>query len=147
VPTPRPGPTGAFPDACDEPLPSALAILLARRHLSVTSLGSLLRAEGVAISRSRLHQLATGAGAAPTPEQLERLASVLGVGPGFFAEYRLWRARALLDPNVVGFDRAMANFDRLRGRRRVPGLDAAAGEAPPDPRYPPSVTRKSKEPA
>ena len=59
-------------------------------------------------------------GAPPTAEQLERLASVLGVSPGYFAEYRLWRARALLDPGVVGFDRAMANFDRLRGRRDIP---------------------------
>ena len=90
--------------------------------------GSLLRAEGIAISRTRLHQLSSGTGAPPTAEQLERLASVLGVSPGYFAEYRLWRARALLDPGVVGFDRAMANFDRLRGRRDLPfGRDRGAG--------------------
>ena len=68
------------------------------------------------MSKTRLHQLCSGAGAPPTAEQIERLASVLGVVPEFFAEYRLWRLRALLDPSVVGFDRAMANLDRVRGR-------------------------------
>jgi transcriptional regulator with XRE-family HTH domain len=102
---------------CEEPLPEALAELLRRRGLTLAGVGSLLRAEGLTISRTRLHQLASGQGASPTAEQMERLASVLGVNPGFFAEYRLWRIRALLDPATVGFDRAMANFERLRGRR------------------------------
>jgi hypothetical protein len=139
--TPDRGP--AVPLASEEPLHVALTALLARRALTVSSLGSLLRAEGIAISRTRLHQLCSGSGAPPTAEQLERLASVLGVSPGHFAEYRLWRARALMDPGVVGFDRAMANFDRLRGRGEVSVLRApepAAGS-----RYPPPVTRQSKE--
>ena len=106
--------------------------------------GSLLRAEGIAISRTRLHQLCSGSGAPPTAEQLERLASVLGVSPGYFAEYRLWRVRALLDPAVVGFDRAMANFDRLRG---PPGpADRVGGPTRiPASRYPAavSVSRRS----
>ncbi|MEI6547604.1 MAG: alpha/beta fold hydrolase, partial [Burkholderiales bacterium] len=41
------------------------------------------RREGIAISRTRLHQLCSGSGAPPTAEQLERLASVLGVSPGY----------------------------------------------------------------
>jgi transcriptional regulator with XRE-family HTH domain len=94
--------------------------LLDRRGLTVAALGSLLRAEGIAISRTRLHQLCSGTGAPPTAEQIERIASVLGVSPGYFAEYRLSRVRALLDPAVVGFERAMANFNRLRGRRNLP---------------------------
>lgn len=133
----------SLPVASDEPLHVAVAALLERRGLSLTSLGSLLRAEGIAISRTRLHQLCTGSGAPPSAEQIERLASVLGVSPGHFAEYRLWRARALLDPGVVGFDRAMANFDRLRGRRNVPG--GGDGDPFAGPRYPAPVTRHSKE--
>ena len=66
--------------------------------------------------------------------------SVLGVNPGYFAEYRLWRARALLDPGVVGFDRAMANFDRLRGRRGIPYDAEADGEE--GPRYPGRVSSR-----
>jgi hypothetical protein len=133
----------AVPLPSDEPLHVAIGVLLARRALSVSALGSVLRAEGVAISRTRLHQLCSGTGAPPTAEQLERLASVLGVSPGHFAEYRLWRARALLDPAVVGFDRAMANFDRLRGRRDVPAMPR--GEQAARSRYPAPVRSQSKE--
>jgi transcriptional regulator with XRE-family HTH domain len=132
-----------LPAASDEPLPASVAVVLERRGLSVSGLGSLLRAEGIAISRTRLHQLCSGTGAPPTAEQLERMASVLGVSPGYFAEYRLWRARALLDPAIVGFDRAMANFDRLRGRRDLPISrpdDPDAGS-----RYPGAVSTDFKE--
>jgi transcriptional regulator with XRE-family HTH domain len=117
VPQPMPDGRQALPGVTDEPLSVALPLLLAKRRLTIGALAGLLRAEGIAISRTRLHQLSTGSGAPPTPEQLERLASVLGVNPSHFAEYRLWRTRALLDPGVVGFDRAMANFERLRGNR------------------------------
>lgn len=134
-----------LPAVCDEPLSVAIATVLERRGLSVSSLGSLLRAEGIAISRTRLHQLCSGTGAPPTAEQLERLASVLGVSPGYFAEYRLWRVRALLDPAIVGFDRSMANFDRLRGRRDLPigrEEDPYLGS-----RYPDEVSSQSEESA
>lgn len=132
-----------LPAASEEPLSVSVAAILDRRGMSVSGLGSLLRAEGIAISRTRLHQLCSGTGAPPTAEQLERLASVLGVSPGYFAEYRLWRVRALLDPAIVGFDRAMANFDRLRGRRDLPvgrEDDPHSGS-----RYPDAVTSQSKE--
>jgi transcriptional regulator with XRE-family HTH domain len=132
-----------LPGASDEPLSVSIAAVLERRGISVSALGSLLRAEGIAISRTRLHQLCSGTGAPPTAEQLERLASVLGVSPGYFAEYRLWRVRALLDPAIVGFDRSMANFDRLRGRRDLP----IGREEDPDSgsRYPDAVSSQSKE--
>ncbi len=101
----------------DAPLPEALSELLLSRGFALPRLASLLRAEGLTIGRTRLDQLSRGEGPPPTPEQMERLANVLGVSPGYFAEYRLWRARSLLDPGVVGFDRAMANFARFRGGR------------------------------
>jgi hypothetical protein len=133
----------ALPSATDEPLSTALPVLLERRRLTAGALAGLLRAEGVAISRTRLHQLSTGSGAPPTPEQLERLASVLGVSPAYFAEYRLWRVRALLDPGIVGFDRAMANFDRLRGGRAGRVLDDPGPRA--GSRYPPPVRSQVEE--
>ena len=132
---PMPDGRPTLPGVTDEPLSVALPVLIDRRGMTVGGLAGVLRAEGIAISRTRLHQLATGSGAQPTPAQLERLASVLGVSPSHFAEYRLWRVRALLDPNIVGFDRAMANFSRLRGGR---GLDERS--APRGSRYPPPVT-------
>lgn len=129
------------PALSDEPLPEALAAILERRGMTVADLGSLLRAEGLTIGRTRLHQLATGTGPQPTPSQLDRLASVLGVSPSHFAEHRLWRARCLLDPAAVGFDRAMANFARFRGRRQ--GL--VVGPRPSDGRYPDSVKVSANE--
>jgi transcriptional regulator with XRE-family HTH domain len=143
VPAPLPDRRAPLPAVNDEPLCVALAAILARRGLSVSALGSLLRAEGVAISRTRLHQLCSGTGAPPTAEQLERLAGVLGVSPGYFAEYRLWRARALLDPAAVGFERAMANFVRLRGRREY--LTGDGDHPSPGSRYPDAVSSQSKE--
>lgn len=140
---PLPDRRPSLPAVSDESLAVAIAAVLEHRSISVSSLGSLLRAEGIAISRTRLHQLCSGSGAPPTAEQLERLASVLGISPGYFAEYRLWRARALLDPAIVGFDRAMANFDRLRGRR---DLSMGRSEDPySGSRYPDPVSSQSKE--
>jgi Helix-turn-helix domain len=140
---PMPEGRPALPRVTDEPLSAALPALMARRRLTTGALAGLLRAEGVAISRTRLHQLSTGSGAPPTREQLERLASVLGVSPSYFAEYRLWRVRALLDPGVVGFDRAMANFRRLRAGRGERVLDDAGAQL--GSRYPPPVPRESEE--
>jgi transcriptional regulator with XRE-family HTH domain len=110
----------------DAPMSEALGELMRHRGLGLSSLAGLLRAEGVTIGRTRLAQLQSGKGAPPSPEQMERLAGVLGVSPAFFAEYRLWRTRSLLDPAVVGFDRAMANLHRLRGRRALEEDNAQA---------------------
>lgn len=106
-------------EVTEEPMPLAIERLLAGRGWSRRDLAALLRAEGMTIGRSRLNQICSGTGAPASPEQIERLASVLGVSPGFFAEYRLWKTRRLLDPSVVGFERAMSNFGRLRGRRSI----------------------------
>jgi transcriptional regulator with XRE-family HTH domain len=113
----------------DASLPEALGALMSRRGLRLSEVGGLLRAEGITIGRARLSQLASGQGRPASPDQLERLAAVLGVEPSFFAEYRLWRARSLLDPESVGFDRAMANLARLRGQRLddVSGARRASG--------------------
>jgi transcriptional regulator with XRE-family HTH domain len=127
----------------DEPLPEALGAILDRRGMTVAGLASLLRAEGLTIGRTRLHQIATGTGPPPTLAQLERLAEALGLSPSYFAEFRLWRARSLLDPSVVGFDRAMSNFARLRGQHD--GL-AALAPRPSDGRYP-DGTSANKETA
>lgn len=115
-------------------MPEALAALLEHRGLAVATLGSLLRAEGLTISRTRLHQIIAGQGAPATGEQIERLAAVLGVGPSHFAEYRLLRTRALIDPRAVGFERAMANHARLSGASEPNG--ATDDGHPGDGRYP-----------
>jgi len=53
----------------------------------------------------------------PSPRSLELIARVLNVEPEFFAEYRMWKLRAELDPHQVGFDAAMQRFSELSGER------------------------------
>jgi transcriptional regulator with XRE-family HTH domain len=106
------------------------------------AVASILRAEGLTIGRTRLHQIAAGQGPPPSAVHLERLAQVLGVGPSYFAEYRLWKVRSLLDPNEVGFERAMDNLGRLNGRRERPRiLDGADSPASAGSRYPSRVSK------
>jgi hypothetical protein len=125
----------------DVPLPEALGVLLARRGVSLAGVASILRAEGLTIGRTRLHQIAAGQGPPASAVHMERLAQVLGVGPSYFAEYRLWKVRSLLDPSEVGFDRAMENLSRLNGRRERPRMVDAA-DAPQNgvARYPSAVS-------
>jgi transcriptional regulator with XRE-family HTH domain len=51
----------------------------------------------------------------PGPRAIEQIARALEVPPEHFAEYRLAKARAALDPKYVGLERALKE-----------GLDAAA---------------------
>jgi transcriptional regulator with XRE-family HTH domain len=53
----------------------------------------------------------------PSPETLRDVAQALGVDPGVFPEYRLARARQLLDERVQGLEaalRALEAFDLTR---------------------------------
>jgi transcriptional regulator with XRE-family HTH domain len=122
----------------DRPLHEALAGLVRRRGLTLAGLAAILRAEGLTIGRTRLHQIAAGQGPPASAAHMERLAQVLGVAPSFFAEYRLWRVRSLLDPGAVGFDRAMENLGRMNGRRGAPRVVSVNGRphAPDADRYP-----------
>lgn len=126
----------------DAPLPEALAVLLDRRNVSLASVAAILRAEGLTIGRTRLHQIAAGQGPPASATHMERLAQVLGVGPSYFAEYRLWKVRSLLDPTEVGFERAMENLGRLNGRREQPRiLEAVDSSARGGSRYPAEVSK------
>lgn len=129
----------------DAPLPEALGVLLARRGVSLASVASILRAEGLTIGRTRLHQIAAGQGPPASAVHMERLAQVLGVAPSYFAEYRLWKVRSLLDPNEVGFERAMENLGRLNGRRERPRMVDGAGTPQNGVARYPSAVSKVKE--
>lgn len=124
----------------DRPLHEALVLLLSRRGMSLTGLAAILRAEGLTIGRTRLHQIAAGQGPPASSSHMERLSQVLGVAPSYFAEYRLWRVRSLLDPGVVGFERAMENLSRMNGRRTAPRVQTNGRPHGVDgDRYPSSV--------
>lgn len=124
------------------PLPEALSALLSRRGASLASVASILRAEGLTIGRTRLHQIAAGQGPPASAVHMERLAQVLGVGPSYFAEYRLWKVRSLLDPVEVGFERAMENLGRLNGRGERPRMvDDPDSPSTAASRYPAPVSK------
>lgn len=121
------------------------------------TLKRLVKAKGTSITR--LYDKAEWKGPGPKPskgqldkamtgerplrlEALEMLAVAADEKPTIFAEVRLARARALLDPDQVPFHDALANLARIervlrtgRGRRDASGREGPS--APRDPRDPP----------
>lgn len=55
----------------------------------------------------------------PSADTLERLAEALGVEADAFAEYRLAKARELLDERQVGLEEATAHLDRITAALRT----------------------------
>jgi transcriptional regulator with XRE-family HTH domain len=54
----------------------------------------------------------------PSMRAMELIARACGVGPEYFAEYRLAAAMRELDPTEVGLEQALKNLNaRLAGRR------------------------------
>jgi transcriptional regulator with XRE-family HTH domain len=95
------------------------------RHAAGLSQPELFRATaGVSLDTIRALERdpgvrsAAGRGRAryPSAATLEALSAALGVEPDEFPEYRLARARALLDERVVGLDGALATYERIRSR-------------------------------
>jgi hypothetical protein len=74
-------------------------------------------------------------------ELIELMAAGLDVPPETFEEYQLAKLRAMIDPDVVGFERAVANAAALGGgglaangrRRPATPAEAEALIAPPAP--------------
>jgi transcriptional regulator with XRE-family HTH domain len=77
---------------------------------------------GRRVSTSYIQQIEWGK-TPPSSEVLEAIAAHFGIPPEAFAEYRLARARDLLDDYVVGLAAAVANYELLA--REVPALRAA----------------------
>lgn len=69
-------------------------------------------------------QFERGAGY-PLPETLERLAHALGVEPDYFVEWRLARARRLLDERAVGLGEASHNMALVESLLLSHEVDAA----------------------
>ena len=49
----------------------------------------------------------------PAPKVIEAVSDALSVAPETFAEYRLWQARRLLDPQEVGLNEAVRSLNEL----------------------------------
>jgi transcriptional regulator with XRE-family HTH domain len=118
----------------DLPFHEAFADLKAARGVSLRALHRATKEfdpAGSGISTGHLGRLAQGADL-PSPAAIALIARALQVQPGYFAEFRLAEARALLDERRPGgLDAALEHWRRLepylapvpevtRQRRRTP---------------------------
>jgi transcriptional regulator with XRE-family HTH domain len=67
----------------------------------------------------------------PTVEVLEKLSAALGVEPATFPEYRLARARELLDERAHGLEEALRCLDAFDAAQRRLAEEATASAAQP----------------
>lgn len=87
--------------------------------------------DGRGLTHAHINMLANGRDK-PSLRAMELIAAACQVEPEYFAEYRLAAAMRALDPEVVGFDNALANLnDRLAARR---GTGRPGHARPPRPR-------------
>jgi transcriptional regulator with XRE-family HTH domain len=73
--------------------------------------------DGRGLTHAHINTLANGRDK-PSLRAMELIARACGVEADYFAEYRLATAMRELDPEIVGFEQALANLDaRLAARR------------------------------
>jgi transcriptional regulator with XRE-family HTH domain len=102
------------------PFGQALRALMDDRRLSYRGLAEATRLiDGKGMTHAHINMLANGHDK-PSIRAMELLAQALGVGAGYFAEYRLAAAMRELDPTEVGLEQALENLNaRLAGRRQA----------------------------
>jgi len=73
--------------------------------------------DGRGLTHAHINMLANGRDK-PSLRAMELVAAACRVSPDYFAEYRLAEAMRALDPDVVGFEQAVANLnERLKASR------------------------------
>jgi transcriptional regulator with XRE-family HTH domain len=73
--------------------------------------------DGRGFTHAHINMLANGHDK-PSVRAMEVIAHACGVDAEYFAEYRLAAAVRDLDPEIVGFEQALANLDARLGARR-----------------------------
>jgi transcriptional regulator with XRE-family HTH domain len=117
-----------MPDAMAEDYRARIARLRAARGMSLEDLAFEARSHAPkgTVSLSLIQKrLAPGSTAQPTPQMLEALAGALGVDPSEFGEYRLAKARQLLDEREHGLDDALATLTQLTDALRIAAVRSA----------------------
>jgi transcriptional regulator with XRE-family HTH domain len=100
----------------DKPFGDALRALMKARGVSYRTLAQATRRlDGRGITHAHINMLANGHDK-PSLRSMELVAQACGVGPDYFAEYRLATAMRDLDPAEVGLEQALTN---LNARRRA----------------------------
>jgi transcriptional regulator with XRE-family HTH domain len=105
----------------DKPFGDALRTLMDERELTFRSLAEQTRMiDGKGMTHAHLNMLANGHDK-PSTRAMELIAQACGLGPEYFAEYRLARAMRELDPTEVGLEQALANLSARLDERRTAG--------------------------
>jgi len=118
----------------DAPFGPALRELMQAGEMTFSSLSRATKAAdpaGKGIARGHLNMLTNGHDK-PSIRVMELVAAACGVNPSHFAEYRLRDARRGLDPEVVGWEKALENLSASYAAahpRRKRGTRAPASAA------------------
>jgi transcriptional regulator with XRE-family HTH domain len=113
-----------------QPFGDALRELMTARGLTYRELAQRTRAlDGKGMTHAHINMLANGHDR-PSTRAMELIAQVCGVDPSHFAEYRLVSAMRELDPDEVGFERALENLNARLGARRRSAAKARPARAP-----------------
>jgi hypothetical protein len=115
-----------------EPFGTKLKRLVAEQRTSIARVydEAPWNGDGPKPSKASLDQALTGRRPLRR-EVIELMAAGLGVPPETFDEYRLAQLRAMIDPDVVGFERAVENMVALGGgdiAADTPDQEAARAE-------------------
>ena len=99
--------------------PEALAVLMKEVGLSYRQLARKTKdvdPSGKGLTHATIN-MAVNRHDKITPRAIELIAKACGVPPSYFAEYRLAELRDLYDPEIVGLDKALRNYDQLLSER------------------------------
>lgn len=108
----------ALPKQSDLAFKDALFVLMDRDELSFRQLAQKTKGiDGKGVTHSFLNMVVNGHDK-PSERAMTLIAQVFHITPDYFVEYRFAEGRKLLDPEVVGFDKALENLNRLWGEQR-----------------------------
>lgn len=94
-----------------KPFPAAVKELLDELEISQRELARRTNTHGWGHT-STVNFLVRGE-TKPSIKAMEQIARALEVPPDYFAEYRMAKMRESLNPNRVGFKKALANYEEL----------------------------------
>jgi transcriptional regulator with XRE-family HTH domain len=102
------------------------------RNLTYRALAERTRqVDGRGLTHAHINMLANGRDK-PSLRAMELIAQACGVEADYFAEYRLATAMRDLDPEIVGFEQALANLDARLGAGRRTAVTGRARRSRPE---------------
>ena len=114
----------------NKPFGDALRELMAARGLTYRELAQRTRElDGRGMTHAHINMLANGHDR-PSTRAMDLIAQVCDVEPSYFAEWRLVAAMRELDPDEVGFERALENLNARLGARRKRGAKPRPAQSP-----------------